>query len=413
MLARQRAARKPVTPRSPRTRPSCTSSTRAASPARPRPSRASRCGARSGRHRRRCSSPAAPPTSTPAQFAEIDDRVTAFVGTAEDVAGRDGRRTRRVRRPRARRRSPASRPARRQRTRGFVKVQDGCDCHCAYCIIPTVRGSARSRPASAVLDEARRRVEQGQPEMVMTGISVGDYRDPENGLELGELMMRGRAGPRRRARAAVVRRGDPRQGLAARRRSPPSRKVCPHLHVPMQSGDDRVLRDMGRHYDVRRVPGADRRHSAARVPHVNVTTDVIVGFPTEDEAAFERTLEAVDDAGITRVHTFRSRRGPGPRPTRCGDRVAPEEKKRRSARAARSLRGPLAATTAPPSSATASACWSTRCADTQCSGYSRTTPAATCRPGAGGARADRRCARASSCTPTESLAEPTTSAGLS
>ena len=75
--------------------------------------------------------------------------------------------------------SPASDAQQAARTRGFVKVQDGCDCHCAYCIIPTVRGSARSRPASAVLGEVRRRVAQGQPEMVMTGISVGDYRDPE------------------------------------------------------------------------------------------------------------------------------------------------------------------------------------------------------------------------------------------
>src|SRR5205085_9426323 len=74
------------------------------------------------------------------------------------------------------------------RTRGFVKVQDGCDCRCAYCIIPSVRGGARSRPASAVLDEVRRRVAEGQPEMVMTGISVGDYRDVEHGLELGQLM---------------------------------------------------------------------------------------------------------------------------------------------------------------------------------------------------------------------------------
>src|SRR4030095_443985 len=65
---------------------------------------------------------------------------------------------------------------------------DGCDCHCSYCIIPNVRGAARSRPASAVLDEVRRRGEQGQPEMVMTGISVGDYRDPERSLELGDLM---------------------------------------------------------------------------------------------------------------------------------------------------------------------------------------------------------------------------------
>lgn len=74
------------------------------------------------------------------------------------------------------------------RTRGFVKIQDGCHCHCAYCVIPTVRGAARSRPATAVLDEVRR-VSQGQPEMVITGISVGDYRDPERGLELGPLLV--------------------------------------------------------------------------------------------------------------------------------------------------------------------------------------------------------------------------------
>ena len=139
----------------------------------------------------------------PGQFAEIDARVRPLVGTAEDVAARvaaslggcaDLEHDVLAREPL---------PERATRTRGFVKVQDGCDCDCAYCIIPTVRGAARSRPASAVLDEVRRRVDQGQPEMVMTGISVGDYRDPERGLELGELMLRGRAGPGRRARQAL------------------------------------------------------------------------------------------------------------------------------------------------------------------------------------------------------------------
>src|SRR6202011_2436357 len=80
-------------------------------------------------------------------------------------------------------------------------------------------------------------------------------------------------------------------------------KVCPHVHIPMQSGDDAVLRAMGRHYTAEQYlenVAALRR----AVPQVNVTTDVIVGFPTEDEAAFERTLEAVDAAGITRVHVF-------------------------------------------------------------------------------------------------------------
>ena len=107
------------------------------------------------------------------QFAEIDPRVRPFVGTAEDVAaamaGDLGACADVDHDVLAREQAEQA-----ARTRGFVKVQDGCDCHCAYCIIPTVRGSARSRPASAVLGEVRRRVAQGQPEMVMTGISVGD-----------------------------------------------------------------------------------------------------------------------------------------------------------------------------------------------------------------------------------------------
>jgi threonylcarbamoyladenosine tRNA methylthiotransferase MtaB len=102
----------------------------------------------------------------------------------------------------------------------------------------------------------------------------------------------------------------------------------------MQSGDDRVLRDMGRHY----TAGEYLEHVAAvraAVPHVNITTDVIVGFPSEDEPAFDRTLAAIDAAGITRVHTFPYSPRPGTVAERLGDQVGPEEKKRR----ARELRG--------------------------------------------------------------------------
>jgi threonylcarbamoyladenosine tRNA methylthiotransferase MtaB len=106
-------------------------------------------------------------------------------------------------------------------------------------------------------------------------------------------------------------------------------KVCPHLHIPLQSGDDDVLRAMGRHYEAARYVELVRGLRAA-VPHVNVTTDVIVGFPTEDEAAFERTLEVIDAAGITRVHAFSYSPRPGTVAAALGDHVAPEEKKRRS-----------------------------------------------------------------------------------
>jgi threonylcarbamoyladenosine tRNA methylthiotransferase MtaB len=271
-----------------------------------------------------------------AQFREIDERVGAFVGTAEEVAGAmaadlggcaDLEHDVLVRRAPGFA-SPAVAPTQSDRTRGFIKIQDGCACHCAYCIIPTVRGAARSRSATAVLDEARRRVEQGQPEMVLTGISVGDYRDPERGLELGDLMVAvARVPGVERVRLSSVEVIHVKDSLLEALATEP--KVCPHLHVPMQSGDDEVLKAMGRHYNANEYLEIVAALKAA-VPHVNLTTDVIVGFPTETDEAFERTLEAVDAAGITRVHTFSYSPRPGTASEALGDRISPEEKKRRS-----------------------------------------------------------------------------------
>lgn len=262
------------------------------------------------------------------QFSELDPRVRPLVGTADDVAamlaGPAGGCVDLEHDLLAR--SPAE--ARQARTRGFVKVQDGCDCRCAYCIIPTVRGAARSRPASGVLAEVRRRVAAGQPEVVMTGISVGDYRDPERGLELGQLMVEvARVSGVERVRLSSVEVIHVKDSLLEALATEP--KVCPHLHIPLQSGDDRVLGDMGRHYDATRYLDAVAALRAA-VPEVNVTTDVIVGFPTEDEAAFRRTLAVVDAAGISRVHTFSYSPRPGTVASALGDRVTPAEKKRRS-----------------------------------------------------------------------------------
>ncbi|MHB1567780.1 MAG: MiaB/RimO family radical SAM methylthiotransferase [Solirubrobacteraceae bacterium] len=240
-----------------------------------------------------------------------DAGATACADTDHDVLARD--------------RLTAAEPL--ARTRGFVKVQDGCDSECAYCIIPTVRGPARSRPASAVLREVRRRVDAGQPEMVMTGISVGDYRDPEQGMELGDLMREvARVPGVERVRLSSVEVIHVRDSLLRALADEP--KVCPHLHVPLQSGDDAVLAAMGRHYTA-----AEYVEQIARVrcalPHLNVTADVIVGFPIEDEAAFERTLETVDAAGITRVHVFPYSPRPGTVAAGLSDAVGPAEKRRR------------------------------------------------------------------------------------
>jgi threonylcarbamoyladenosine tRNA methylthiotransferase MtaB len=266
----------------------------------------------------------------PAQFDEIGESVTALVGTADDVAEQVAG----VAGPGCI--DTALDPLHGiagSRTRGFVKVQDGCDCHCSYCIIPSVRGSARSRPASAVVREARRRAEQGQPEMVMTGISVGDYRDPERGLELGELMREVAAVEGvERVRLSSVEVIHVKESLLDALAE--DERVCPHLHVPLQSGDDAVLASMGRHYDSREYVKTIER-LRERVPDVSLTTDVIVGYPTEDAAAFARTLALVRAVGITKVHTFSFSPRPGTEADALGDPVAPEEKKRRS----RELRG--------------------------------------------------------------------------
>jgi threonylcarbamoyladenosine tRNA methylthiotransferase MtaB len=342
------------------------------------------------------------------QFAEIDPRVRPFVGTAEDVAaamaGDLGACADLEHDVLAR---ESAQPA--ARTRGFVKVQDGCDCHCAYCIIPTVRGSARSRPASAVLGEVRRRVIEGQPEMVMTGISVGDYRDPENGLELGELMVEvARVPGVERVRLSSVEVIHVKDSLLDALATEP--KVCPHLHVPMQSGDDRVLHDMGRHYTAAEYVDQISALRAA-VPHVNVTTDVIVGFPTEDDDAFRRTLQAIDDSQITRVHAFSYSPRPGTVAAELGDRVPPEDKKRRS----QALRGHAevrsrhhrVAKLGGPERVLID-----KVATTQCSGYTADYTRCYLPPGAGdrGQVVDVRCVELHA----DGIAcEPTPAAGLS
>src|SRR5579859_4831744 len=267
-----------------------------------------------------------------AQFASIDPRVRPFTGTAEDVAAAIGGCAdleHEVATARELRMRGGAGVAGASRTRGFVKVQDGCDSGCAYCIIPSVRGAARSRPAGAVLREVAARVAQGQPEMVMTGISVGDYRDPERGLELGELMVEvARVPGVERVRLSSVEVIHVKDSLVRALAEEP--KVCPHLHIPLQSGDDGVLAAMGRHYTAAEYLSHVSALRAA-VPSVTVTTDVIVGFPTEDEAAFGRTLDLVDAAEISRVHTFSYSPRPGTVAAALGDRVTPAEKKRRSA----------------------------------------------------------------------------------
>jgi threonylcarbamoyladenosine tRNA methylthiotransferase MtaB len=215
--------------------------------------------------------------------------------------------------------------SRLDRVRAFVRVQDGCSFSCNFCVIPLVRGASRSRAADAVLAEVEKRVRQGHREVVLTGINLGCYRDRGAGYGLARLVREaGAVAGLERLRLSSIEINHVNDELVAALRETPV--VSRHLHVPLQSGDDAVLRAMGRRY-------ASQTYLRRLAPlhDFNLTTDVIVGFPGEDEAAFRNTLAIVDRAGITKVHVFPYSPRPGT-VTAEADTVPSAVKKERSAR---------------------------------------------------------------------------------
>lgn len=213
------------------------------------------------------------------------------------------------------------------RTRAYLKIQDGCSFQCSYCVIPQVRGQSRSRSAAAILAEAGRRAGQGHRELVLTGVNLGCFRDRAAGLDLAGLLAAVAAveGVERvRLSSIEVNHLNDRllQAIAA------TPGVARHLHVPMQSGSDRVLRSMRRHYAVERFLVSMRR-AGRLVPGINLTSDVIVGHPAERDGDFERTLEATRLAGFSKVHVFPYSPRPGTADA-ASDPVPAAEKRRRS-----------------------------------------------------------------------------------
>jgi threonylcarbamoyladenosine tRNA methylthiotransferase MtaB len=218
----------------------------------------------------------------------------------------------------------------RRRARAFVKVQNGCDYGCAFCIIPRTRGPAESRPPAAVLRDARRRIAEGHPELVLTGINIGTYDDRASGARLPDLIrVVGALEGLVRLRISSIEPGDLTDDLLAAIAD--LEVAAPHLHVPLQSGDDRVLRAMRRRYTVGEY--LDRVGRArARLPGLNVTTDAIVGFPTEDEAAFQGTMAVARELSMSKIHVFPYSPRPGTSAAQMGRGLAPGELKDRAAR---------------------------------------------------------------------------------
>lgn len=189
------------------------------------------------------------------------------------------------------------------RSRAFLKVQDGCRHRCAFCIIPLARGVSRSRDVSVVIDQAHRLAEAGHPEIVLTGVDLGDYgADLVPRTTLAALLRRmiGVPGLRWIRMSSVLPAYFTPELLEAIRDLP---TIAPHLHIPLQSGSDRVLRRMRRPYTVAMYRRLVERLAAA-TPRLGLGADVIAGFPGESEADFEDTMALVDALPFTYLHVF-------------------------------------------------------------------------------------------------------------
>jgi len=189
-------------------------------------------------------------------------------------------------------------------TRAFVKIEDGCDSYCSYCVVPLVRGRVRSRPPDEVVDEVRRLVENGYREVVLTGIHLGAYgRDAGGTCGLVPLLERVAVSCPGlvRLRLSSLELQEVTDGLIDLVAASPV--ICPHFHIPLQSGDDAVLRAMNRRYTVGEFL-ARLDAIRQRIPEPAITTDVIVGFPGETDEQFGHTMDVARQAGFSRTHVF-------------------------------------------------------------------------------------------------------------
>ncbi|MBA4370857.1 MAG: tRNA (N(6)-L-threonylcarbamoyladenosine(37)-C(2))-methylthiotransferase MtaB, partial [Coriobacteriaceae bacterium] len=205
------------------------------------------------------------------------------------------------------------------RTRAAVKIQDGCDARCAYCIVPDARGPARSVPVADVLAEVRALVAAGTREVVLTGVNLGRFAAGDGpGDDLADLVRAVAAEGPARVRLSSIEPLDITERLLTALAGTPA--VCAHLHVPLQSGSDRVLAAMRRGYTAAQYEEAIARAREA-LPGLSVTTDVIAGFPGESDADLAETLALVERVGFSKLHVFRFSARPGARAAEMGGQV--------------------------------------------------------------------------------------------
>lgn len=212
-------------------------------------------------------------------------------------------------------------------TRAFIKVVNGCDRFCGYCIVPYARRGVESRPLSAIEVEAQQLVNNGYKEITLTGINIGSYGS-ERGSRLLDLLRRlaGMSGLRR-LRLSSIEPEDLTDDLIDFISA--SQKLCYHLHIPLQSGDDELLRTMGRRYasqDYRQLV----EKIVGKISDIGLGTDLIVGLPGEGDAQFENTYRLVEELPFAYLHVFRYSPRRGTKASQLPDKVTEKTKRRRS-----------------------------------------------------------------------------------
>ena len=214
------------------------------------------------------------------------------------------------------------------RTRAFLKIQEGCDNYCTYCIIPYTRGHLRSRPLASVVDEATKLAAAGFKEIVLTGIHLGAYGRDIGGLSLHDAVVKLLEIPElSRIRLSSLESIEVSEELIEIMLS--NAKVCRHLHLPLQAGSNDVLRRMNRHYSIeeyrRQINGLMNR-----VPDLAITTDIIVGFPGETDEIFSLSLDYIAQLDLAKIHVFPYSPRSGTPAASYPDQVTEEVKKRRT-----------------------------------------------------------------------------------
>ena len=210
-------------------------------------------------------------------------------------------------------------------TRAFVKIQDGCNAFCSYCIIPYVRGRVRSKDPEDVIKEVTALVEKGYKEIVLTGIHTGRYGIDIN-TTLEELLNKLVNIPNiYRIRLSSIEINEITPGIKELLKE--NKVMAKHLHIPLQSGSNKILKLMNRRYNKEEfLSMADNLRD---IPDISLTTDLIVGFPNEDEEEFNETIDTLKKIGFTKIHTFPYSKRKGTPAATMDNQVSPEEKKKR------------------------------------------------------------------------------------